>query len=261
VSAPKIRVVLADDERPARSFLAALLRTLDDVDVVAQATNGAEAIQQIERHRPDLALLDLQMPEVDGLSVVRLLKRRYLPLIIFVTAYDEHAVKAFELNAVDYLTKPVSEGRLRDAIRRAQERLEHSDLRERAAAEVRDALATYDHLATAPRLERIPVRRKDDIVLVPVGQIVAVVADGELLHITTARQERHTISYRLKDLEARLDPSKFIRLSRGALANIDHIARVTPMPGGVYIVKLQNGQELDVSRIQSRLLRGRLLHL
>jgi two-component system LytT family response regulator len=94
-----------------------------------------------------------------------------------------------------------------------------------------------------------------------VGQIVAVVADGELLHITTARQERHTISYRLKDLEARLDPSKFIRLSRGALANIDHIARVTPMPGGVYIVKLQNGQELDVSRIQSRLLRGRLLHL
>jgi two-component system LytT family response regulator len=261
VSGTKIRVVIADDERPARSFLAALLRSVGDVDVVAQAANGAEAIQQIERHRPDLALLDLQMPEVDGLSVVRLLKRRYLPLIIFVTAYDEHAVKAFELNAVDYLTKPVSEGRLRDAIRRAQERLERTDLRERAAAEVRDVLATYDHLATAPRIDRIPVRRKDDIVLVPVGRIAAVVADGELLHITTARQERHTISYRLKDLEARLDPAKFIRLSRGAIANIDYIARVTPMPGGVYTVKLHNGQELDVSRIQSRLLRGRLLHL
>jgi two-component system LytT family response regulator len=201
------------------------------------------------------------MPEVDGLSVVRLLKRRYLPLVIFVTAYDEYAVKAFELNAVDYLTKPVSEARLREAIRRAQERLERGDLRERASVDVRQAVATYDHLALSSRLERIPVRRKDDIVLVPVAQIAAIVAEGELLHITTTRQERHTITYRLKDLEARLDTSKFIRLSRGAICNVDYIARVTPMPGGVYSVKLQNGQEIDVSRIQSRLLRGRLLHL
>lgn len=261
MTALKIRVVLADDERPARLFLAAMLRSVAEVEVVAQATNGAEAIQQIERHRPDLALLDLQMPEVDGLSVVRLLKRRYLPLVIFVTAYDDHAVKAFELNAVDYLTKPVSEARLRDAIRRAQERLDRRDLRERAAADVEEAVATYESLAAGPRLERIPVRRKDDIVLVPVSQVASVVADGELLHITTARQERHTITYRLKDLEARLDPARFIRLSRGAIVNIDHIARVTPMPGGVYTVRLQNGQEIDVSRIQSRLLRGRLLHL
>jgi two-component system LytT family response regulator len=256
-----LRVVLADDERPARSFLAALLRSFPGVELVAEATNGAEAIQEIERHRPDVALLDLQMPEVDGLSVVRLLKRRYLPLVIFVTAYDEHAVKAFELNAVDYLTKPVSESRLRAALQRAQERLDRADLRERATLHVHEAITTYDRLGGGSRLERIPVRRKDDILLVPVTHIASVVAEGELLHLTTARQERHTITYRLKDLEARLDPARFIRLSRGTIANIECIVRVTPMPGGVYTVKLRNGQELEVSRIQSRVLRQRLLHL
>jgi two-component system LytT family response regulator len=261
MSRSKMRVILADDERPARSFLAQLLRSFPDVEVVAQAVNGADAIQQIERHRPHVAFLDLQMPEVDGLTVVRLLKRRYLPLVIFVTAYDEYAVKAFELNAVDYLTKPVTETRLREALRRAHDRLERKDGRDEAGLDARQALATYDRLAPSPRLERIPVRRKDDIVLVPVSQIASIEAEGELLHITTARQERHTVTYRLKDLEARLDPGKFIRLSRGALCNVDYIARVTPMPGGVYTVKLQNGQEIDVSRIQSRLLRGRLLHL
>jgi two-component system LytT family response regulator len=258
---PRVRVVVADDERPALAFLAAMLRSFPEVDIVAQARDGAEAIRDIERLRPDLVFLDLQMPEVDGLSVVRLLKRRYLPLVIFVTAYDEHAVKAFEVNAVDYLTKPVTEPRLRDAMRRAHERLDRRELRDQAAADVEQAVLTYDHLAVASRLDRIPVRRKDDIVLVPVSQIASVEAEGELLHLTTGRQERHIITYRLKDLEARLDPAKFIRLSRSALANIDYIAKVTPMPGGLYTVKLQNGQELDVSRIQSRLLRGRLLNL
>jgi len=257
----KLRVVLADDERPARSYLAAILRNITDVTVVAQAADGAEAIQAIERHRPDVALLDLQMPEVDGLSVVRLLKRRFLPLIIFVTAYDEYAVKAFELNAVDYLTKPVNEARLRDALRRAQDRLERADAREQAGERVRHALTSYDRLAGQARLERLPVRRKDDILLVPAAQIASIVAEGELLHITTVKQERHTITYRLKDLEARLDPQRFIRLGRGILANVELITRVTPMPGGVYTVRLQNGQELEVSRIQSRLLRHRLLLL
>src|SRR5207248_1354839 len=152
------------------------------------------------------------------------------------------------------VTKPVAEARLHEAFHRVRERLERVDLREVATTHLREAVSAYDHLAPAMRLERIPVRRKDDIVLVPVSQIASIVAEGELLHIMTARQERYTITYRLKDLEARLDPAKFVRLARGTLANIDYILRVTPMPGGVYTVKLQNGQDLDVSRIQSRLL-------
>jgi two-component system LytT family response regulator len=257
----KLRVVIADDERPARMFLAAQLRSIPDLTVVAQAANGAEAIQAIEQHRPDLAFLDLQMPEIDGLGVVRLLRKRFVPLVVFVTAYDEYAVKAFELNAVDYLTKPVTESRLREAVRRVRERLDRQDLKEAATGQLHKAVDAYQQLAPAPRLDRIPVRRKDDILLVPVSQIVSIVAEGELLHLATTRQERHTISYRLKDLEARLDPAKFIRLGRGVLANVDAIVRVTPLPGGMYSVKLQNGQQLDVSRIQSRLLRGRLLQL
>src|SRR2546428_12023613 len=121
----KLRVVIADDERPARSFLASVLRTFNDVEIVGEAANGMEAVSLIESKRPDLALLDLQMPEVDGLGVVRLLKKNRTPLIAFVTAYDEYAVRAFELNAVDYLLKPVESGRLRQAIDRAKERREN----------------------------------------------------------------------------------------------------------------------------------------
>jgi two-component system LytT family response regulator len=257
---PRLRIVVADDERPARAFLAALLRALPDVTVVAEAATGTEAVQLIEQHRPDVALLDLQMPEVDGLSVVRLLPARVLPLVIFITAYDEYAVKAFELNAVDFLTKPISDARLREALRRARLRLEREDLREAAAHGVREAVHRADALGES-RIDRIPVRRKEDIVLLPVAHVASIVADGELLHLTTAKLDRYTINYRLKDLETRLDPARFIRLGRGVLANLDHIARVTPMPGGTYVVTLQNGQQLDVSRIQSRLLRERLLQL
>jgi two-component system LytT family response regulator len=109
----KLRVVIADDERPARSFLAAMLRNFEDVEIVGEASNGAEAVEIIEREKPDLALLDLQMPELDGLGVVRLLRKSSTPLVGFVTAYDEYAVSAFELNAIDYLLKPVDADRLR----------------------------------------------------------------------------------------------------------------------------------------------------
>jgi two-component system LytT family response regulator len=256
-----LRVVIADDERPARAYLQALLAPMPDVRVVGEAANGTEAVALIERTRPDVALLDLQMPEVDGLGVVRLLRRARLPLVIFVTAHDEHAVQAFEVNAVDYLLKPVEEARLRQALQRAHDRLERSELRESATVRLRHAVNEYERAAPPARLERIPVRHKDDIILVQVHQLASVVADGELLHLTTTRRERYTITYRLKDLEARLDPHRFVRLGRGTLVNIDCIARVTPMPGGMYLVTLHDGQELDVSRIQSRRLRERLLRL
>ncbi|MFN7270594.1 MAG: LytR/AlgR family response regulator transcription factor, partial [bacterium] len=108
----KIRVLIADDERPARLFLAALLRTFPNVELVAEAGSGTEAVELIYAHRPDLALLDLQMPELDGLAVASLIEKPLRPLIAFVTAYDEYAVKAFELNAIDYLLKPVERSRL-----------------------------------------------------------------------------------------------------------------------------------------------------
>lgn len=254
----KLRVIVADDERPARSLILAILRTFDDVEVVGEAKDGTEAVELIERERPDLALLDLQMPEVDGLGVVRLLKRNAVPMIAFITAYDEYAVRAFELNAVDYVLKPVDAARLRETVSRAIDRLDSADVNVATVKKIAAASIAYE--ASTP-LRRIPVRKKSEIVLVDVAQIASVIADGELLHLTTARNEKHTISYRLKDLEARLDDEQFIRLSRGILANIGMITKVTPLPGGTYELTMKNGQRLHTSRFHSRVLKARLLRL
>ena len=257
----KLRIVIADDERPARSFLAAILRTFDDVEIVAEATNGRDAVALIESTRPDLALLDLQMPEVDGLGVVRLLKKNRTPLVAFVTAYDEYAVLAFEVNAVDYILKPVEAARLRQTIDRARKDLEREDYRSEETERVRAAAADYEIAGGRPLLLRIPVRRKDEIVLVPVSEIISVVADGELLHMQTTENETFTICYRLRDLAARLEPARFVRLGRGTLVNVEMIRRIVPMPGGTFTVVLNNRQEYKVSRIQSRVLREQLLRL
>jgi two-component system LytT family response regulator len=254
-------VVIADDERPARSFLAALLRSAEDVNLVGEAASGAEAVALIERERPDLALLDLQMPEVDGLSVVRLLRRDCIPLVAFVTGYDEYAVRAFELAAIDYLLKPVEPARLRQTLTRARELLERADARPADSDRLRAMAADYERRSPPSYLRRLPVRKREDIVLLTVDQIASVVAHDELLHLTTQSGERHTITYPLKELEARLDPSQFIRLSRGALVNLDMIQRLTPMPTGTYVVTLSNKQQLTVSRSRARALRDRLLRL
>ena len=257
----RLRVVIADDERPARSFLAALLRSFDDVVIVAEATTGKEAVQAIEREHPDLALLDLQMPELDGIGVVRMLKKSAMPLIAFVTAYDEYAVRAFEVNAVDYLLKPVEKARLREAINRAQERIEHAEIAAEQSERLSKAVAEYESTNSTPALERIPVRKRDEVILVAVSQIASIVADGQLLYLTTVKGERHSITYRLKDLELRLAPGQFVRLGRGTLANVDCIVKINSMPGGTHVAVLSNGQKLQVSRLQSRVIRDRLLKL
>lgn len=257
----KIRVVIADDERPARTFLATMLRSFEEIEIIGEAQNGPEAIELIEATEPDLALLDLQMPELTGLEVVRLLKKTYLPLVAFVTAYDEYAVQAFELNAVDYLLKPVERARLRETITRAQERLERLEMRLEDASHLDAAVNDYESNPRLPQLERIPIRQRDEIIILPVGQIASIIAEGELLHLTTIRNEHHIINYRLKELEVRLDPNRFLRLGRGALVNIETISRIAPMPGGTYIVILTNNQQIKVSRLQSRSLRERLLKL
>jgi two-component system LytT family response regulator len=257
----RLRVVVADDERPARSFLIALLRSFDDVIVVGEANSGKQAVDVIQREHPDLALLDLQMPELDGIGVVRMLKKKEMPLIAFVTAYDEYAVRAFEVNAVDYLLKPVDKKRLREAISRAQERVEHAEIVAEQGLRVGAAIEAYEAANKPPYLERIPVRQREEVILVPVSQLASIVAEGEFLHMTTVRGDRHTITYRLKDLELRLDPARFVRLGRGTLANIDLVTKVSLMGGGNHVAILSNGQRLQVSRLQFRALRDRFLKL
>jgi two-component system LytT family response regulator len=257
----QLRVIVADDERPARAFLSGILEAFEDVEVVGEAANGAECVELIEQLSPDLALIDLQMPEVDGLGVVRLVRKDKLPLIAFVTAYDEYAVRAFEMNAVDYLLKPVDAARLRSTVNRAIERLERAELKPGDADRIRAAASEYASSQPPSMLRRVPVRKRDDIFLVPVEHIVSVSADGELLHIMTRGGERHTITYRLKDLEARLDPAQFVRISRGTLLNISMIQKITPIPGGTYVAVMHGGAQHQVSRIRGRVLRDQLLRL
>jgi YesN/AraC family two-component response regulator len=125
----KLRIIIADDERPAREFLKNILRGFEDALLVGEASDGAEAVEIIKQKKPDLALLDLQMPEMSGLEVVKFLRKTQMPLVAFVTAYDEFAVRAFEVGAVDYLLKPVERSRLRETLQRAHERLEQTDWR------------------------------------------------------------------------------------------------------------------------------------
>lgn len=257
----KLRVVIADDERPARMFLKNLLGEFDDVEIVGEAENGADAIEIIKETKPDLALLDLQMPEATGLDVVRILRKNQLPAVAFITAYDEYAVQAFEVNAVDYLLKPVEKSRLHETLRRVAERLEQNELKTEEAEKVKAVAETYAEQTRTKIIERIPVRKNGEIVLIPVREVVSIIADGELLHITDFRNNRFIINHRLKDLEAKLPANKFLRLSRGALVNIEMISKISPLPGGTYHVNLKNGQELSSSRLQSKILRERFLKL
>jgi two-component system LytT family response regulator len=234
-----LTVVVADDERPARAFLAATVRTIAEAELVGEASGGAEAVALIERVRPDLALLDLHMPEIDGLAVVRLVRPDCLPLIAFVTAYDEYAERAFELNAIDYLLKPVEPARIRQTIVRAREQL-----------------------ATPGRyLLRIPVRYRDDIILLPVDRIIAIESDRDMVYLSSTAGEQHTLRYPLKDLEARLDPRQFIRVSRSALVRVDAVRRASPLPNGSYMLVLTNNQQVQLSRARAQVLRDVLFRI
>jgi len=257
----KLRIIIADDERPAREFLKVILRDFEDVEIVGEAENGAEAVEIIKETKPDLALLDLQMPEVSGLEAVKLLRKNQMPLVAFVTAFDEYAVQAFEVGAVDYLLKPIEKARLRETLNRAHERLEQEDWREQETEKIKNVTRIYDETVRGEFLDRIPVKKREEIYLIPVEEIASIIADGELLHITTNKNQKYTINFRLKDLELRLDEKLFVRLSRGALANLSMIERISPMPGGTYSISLKNGQEISSSRLQSKILRSKLLKL
>lgn len=261
MSEETLTIIVADDERPARKFLTGLLKTCVGVELLGEAASGEEAIALIQSHRPHLALLDLQMPEISGLEVVRRLSPAVLPLVAFVTAFDDHAIEAFELNAIDYVLKPVQRERLQATLDRARQRVRRQEPKDRQTTAIANATQAYERAARRQFADRLPLRQRERVVIVPVRLIASIVADGELLVITTSSNEVYTITHRLHALEARLDPRRFIRLNRATLANVDAISHIDPMPGGLYTAVLTNGQELSVSRIQSRALRGTLLKL
>ena len=225
-----MRVLIADDEPVARQILREHVEAIPSLEVAGEASTGAEALARILDLRPDIVLLDLQMPELDGLAVVRSLRGEHTPLIIFVTAYEKHALEAFEVGAIDYLLKPVRRDRLEKAIAKAQRQLKSP-----AGAAGGDA----------PR--KIVGRRGTDLYLLDPGEIIAFQAEGELVHLITATQ-RYLSDHSLKVLEEKLDRPRFRRVHRRTIINTDHIRRISPLSSKRWLLKMSNGFEAVVSK-------------
>lgn len=232
------RVLVADDEEPARRLLAEYLRAHPDWRIVAEAKNGLEALQLAKEQKPDLLLLDVQMPKLDGFEVLGLLAPEIA--VIFTTAFDEYAVRAFEVHAVDYLLKPFSAERLAQALTRAQERL--GQVRSLAAPELARAARR-----AGSYLERLVIRDGAEILIISVPNIHYV--RGQDDYIEVFHDSRSSLTQQtLQSLEASLDPSQFVRVHRSYLLNVSRVARIEPWGQGSKMAVLKDGRTVPVSR-------------
>jgi two-component system response regulator LytT len=252
-----LRAIVVDDEQLARDELCFLLSKIDDVEVVAQAANGVEALDVIEEHAPDLVLLDVQMPGLTGFEVARrLLKGGFESHLVFVTAYDRHAIEAFDVNAVDYILKPVESARLETALERVRKRVQP----ERGAG--RPSGADLDRLLQAlggrnSLREQLAVKVGDRFLLIHADEVVHASVEDDVITVVT-NSLSGTSNYRtLDELQARLDPGMFWRVHRSHLVNINKIREIVPWFSRNYILKMKDakGTEIPVSRSQTKRLR------
>jgi len=252
-----IRTILVDDEPLAIQGLELRLQAHEDVEIIEKCSNGREAIRAIKTHKPDLVFLDIQMPGFDGFSVVHGLMEVEPPLFVFVTAYSDHALRAFEAQAVDYLMKPVEESRLADTIERVRQRLsekrgveEVDRLREVLADVAPDAAADMPDgdAVSANRFEKlINIKDRGQIFRVDVDTIERIDAAGDYMCIYTGD---NTLILRetMKDLEKRLDPRRFQRVHRSTIVNLDLVKQVKPHTNGECFLVLNSGASVKVSR-------------
>ena len=242
----RIRVLLVDDEPLARERLRKLLENEAEVELVGECADGASALAAIRREMPDLVFLDVQMPELDGFGVLSQLDPERRPAVIFVTAHDQFALKAFDVHAIDYLLKPLDKDRLKTALRRATDTLRQhqtGDLTARLTA----LLADVRPAAKSAHLERIAVKSSGRVVFVKVEEIDWVEAADNYVSLHVGG-EQHLHRETMSSLEAQLDPGKFMRISRSTIVNVDRIKELQPLFHGEYTVILRNGTRLTLSR-------------
>jgi two-component system LytT family response regulator/two-component system response regulator LytT len=255
-----LRAVVVDDEQLAREELIFLLGQLGGVEVVAQAGNGLEALRVIEEHTPDLVLLDVQMPGFTGFEVARrLLDSRMESQLVFVTAYDQHAIEAFDVNAVDYLLKPVEADRLETAVERVRRRLQADRPQPPRSAPTGDDLEKLLQLLSArqERREQLAVKVGDRFLLIRTDEVVHASVENDVITVVTNTLSG-TSNYRtLDELQARLDPAVFWRVHRSHLVNINRIKEIVPWFSRNYMLKMKDakGSEIPVSRSQTKRLR------
>ena len=255
-----VRTILVDDEKLAIQGLQLRLAPFEDVEIIDTCANGREAIRKIKTEKPDLVFLDIQMPGFDGFSVVKGVMDIEPPLFVFVTAYEEHAIRAFEANAINYLMKPVDEQKLADTIERVRQRLaekksaeDAEQLRDVLAEVAPDRAADLAEAVTAPidtsdRFEKlINVKDRGQIFRVEVDTIEHIEAAGDYMIISTGDNSL-VLRETMKDLERRLDPRKFQRVHRSTIVNLDLVRQVRPHTNGECFLVLESGAEVKVSR-------------
>ncbi len=243
-----MRVIIVDDEPLARDRLRALFSKEADIQIVAECGDGREAVSAIRREAADVVFLDIQMPELDGFGVLAQLKGTKLPLVVFVTAFDEFAVKAFEVHAFDYLLKPFDKERLKTSVARVREQLKAAspvDLADKLAA----LLETLNQPGAGgvPSNERIAVKLDGRVIFVRPGDIDWIEAQDNYVKLHVGR-EAHLVRDTLSNFEGRLDTKRFIRIARSTIVNIDRVREMQPMFHGEYVVILHDGTKLTMSR-------------
>ncbi len=250
-----IRTLLVDDEELARATMKrALLAAaeFDGFEIVGEAANGVEALEAVEEYRPDLIFLDIEMPGFGGFEVIQQLSN--VPAIVFVTAYDEYAVRAFEANALDYLLKPVQPERLQRALGRIRQRFTTTAAERSREQDARMAEVIALAANRSGPLKRLAARRGKRIAIVPLREIIRIEIEDKLVFACTAK-ERLLIEKSIGELEEMLQPSGFLRISRGELVNLEMVRELAPYFSGTWRVKLANGEERDVSRERAKQLK------
>lgn len=238
------RVLIIDDEALARDRLRQLLQGEPEIQILGECADGAEAVAAIQRDLPDLVFLDIQMPELDGFGVLEAIKTEPVPVIVFVTAYDQFALKAFDVHAVDYLLKPFDRERFQAALQHALAQVRRRD--DKALAQ-RQSAALTDLKPSAKPAERLPVKTGGRVIFVRVDDIdwVEAAHNYVILHVD---KDSHFLRETMNAFEGRVSPEKFVRISRSTMVNIQRIRELQPMFYGEYTVTLHNGTRLTLSR-------------
>jgi two-component system LytT family response regulator len=251
-----LRAVIADDEPRARQFLDRLLSERPEIDVVGEAKGGAEALALVARLSPDVVFLDIQMPDLSGLEVARHLKGDDAPVVVFVTAYDQHAVEAFEVAALDYLLKPIRRERLAEAVRRVAHEVRSGRGAAGQEAAVRALLKNAEVQHRLEPLRRLPVRFRREVKLLDLEQVARVVSRDRVV-LACAEGREYLVDYTLQELEERLPAGQFVRAHRAALVNIDSIESYGG-EDGVLVLRLKDGTRVEASERRAAEVRRRL---
>ncbi len=241
----KLRTIIVEDEPLARERLQNLLTADPEIELVAECANGAEAVAQITEHQPDLVFLDIQLPELDGFGVLASLDQEHLPAVIFITAYDRFALKAFEVHALDYLLKPFDSTRFRSALQRAKDSLER---RAKTPAE-EPGLRNFieESRPENEAITRLAVKSSGRSIIIKVDEIFCIEAAENYVKVHTER-EAHLHRETMKSIESRLPSDRFVRISRTCIVNADQIKEVQPFFNDTFVVILKNGARLNATR-------------